>query len=93
LKALGSFGIASITQSVTFLRGAPTPPVDPVEVMGERAGRHANRRLDLADVAGQVEAKSACEVAELSQRDSKRLGVRQTMPKCSPPGRREYVVP
>jgi magnesium chelatase family protein len=39
------------------------PPVEPVEVMGERAGMHANRRLDLADVVGQVEAKWACEVA------------------------------
>ena len=43
--------------------GRPIPPVDPVEVMGERAGRHANRRLDLADVVGQAEAKWACEVA------------------------------
>jgi magnesium chelatase family protein len=32
-------------------------------VAGERAGQHANRRLDLADVVGQVEAKWACEVA------------------------------
>jgi magnesium chelatase family protein len=31
--------------------------------MGERACRHANRHLDLADVVGQVEAKWACEVA------------------------------
>jgi len=57
------FGIASITQLVAFLRGVPVPPVEPIEVAGETAGRHANRRLDLADVVGQVEAKWACEVA------------------------------
>jgi magnesium chelatase family protein len=39
------------------------PDVEPIEVIGERAGKHANRRLDLADVVGQVEAKWACEVA------------------------------
>ena len=37
--------------------------VDPIEVMADPAGKHAKRRLDLADVAGQVEAKWACEVA------------------------------
>ena len=39
------------------------PLVDPIDVMGDTAGRHAMRRLDLADVVGQVEAKWACEVA------------------------------
>ena len=39
------------------------PLVDPIEVMGDLAGKHAMRRLDLADVAGQTEAKWACEVA------------------------------
>ena len=39
------------------------PPVDPIEVIGDRADKHAKRRLDLADVVGQVEAKWACEVA------------------------------
>jgi magnesium chelatase family protein len=39
------------------------PPVDPIEVIGERAGSHAQRLLDLADVVGQIEAKWACEVA------------------------------
>ncbi len=63
VEGIEVFGIASITQLVAFLRGDQIPPVDPVEVMGERAGRHANRRLDLADVVGQVEAKWACEVA------------------------------
>jgi magnesium chelatase family protein len=57
------FGIASITQLVAFLQGIPLPPVEPVEVIGERAGKHAHRRLDLADVVGQAEAKWACEVA------------------------------
>jgi len=57
------FGIASITQLVAFLRDEPMPLVDPIEVMGDTAGTHAKRRLDLADVVGQVEAKWACEVA------------------------------
>src|ERR671911_3234530 len=57
------FGIASISQLVAFLRGEPMPLVDPIEVMGDPAGKPAKRRLDLADVAGQVEAKRACEVA------------------------------
>ena len=39
------------------------PLVDPIEVMGDPAGKHAKRRLDLADVVGQMEAKWACEVA------------------------------
>jgi len=54
---------ASITQLIAFLRGVPMPSVEPIEVMAERADKHANRRLDLADVVGQVEAKWACEVA------------------------------
>ena len=57
------FGIASITQLVAFLRDEPMPLVDPIEVLGDTAGKHAKRRLDLADVVGQVEAKWACEVA------------------------------
>jgi magnesium chelatase family protein len=57
------FGIASISQLVAFLRDEPMPLVDPIEVMGDQAGKHAKRRLDLADVAGQAEAKWACEVA------------------------------
>jgi magnesium chelatase family protein len=63
VEGIGVFGIASITQLVAFLRDEPIPPVYPVEVMGERAGRHAKRHLDLADVVGQLEAKWACELA------------------------------
>jgi magnesium chelatase family protein len=51
-------GLASITQLVAFLRGEPMPLVDPIEVMGDPAGKHAKRRLDLADVVGQAEAVS-----------------------------------
>ena len=54
VEGIEIFGIASITQLIAFLRGTSMPHVEPVEVMGERAGRHANRRLDLADVVGQV---------------------------------------
>jgi magnesium chelatase family protein len=60
--AIDVFGIASISQLVAFLRDEPMPLVDPIQVMGDPAGKHAKRRLDLADVAGQVEAKWACEV-------------------------------
>jgi magnesium chelatase family protein len=63
VEGIEVFGVASITQLVAFLQGTPLPPVEPIEVIGERAGQHANRRLDLADVVGQVEAKWACEVA------------------------------
>jgi magnesium chelatase family protein len=63
VEGIEVFGIASITQLVAFLQDVPMPPVEPIEVMAERAGKHANRRLDLADVVGQVEAKWACEVA------------------------------
>jgi magnesium chelatase family protein len=57
------FGIASITQLVALFRDEPLPLVDPIEVMGDPAGKHAKRHLDLADVVGQLEAKWACEVA------------------------------
>ena len=63
VEGIEVFGIASITQLVAFLRGDPVPLAEPVEVMGEQAGKHASRRLDMADVVNQVEAKWACEVA------------------------------
>jgi magnesium chelatase family protein len=63
VEGIEVFGVASITQLVALLQGIPMPPVEPIDVIGERAGKHADRRLDLADVVGQVEAKWACEVA------------------------------
>jgi magnesium chelatase family protein len=63
VKGIEVFGIASITRLVAFVRGIPMPPVEPIEVVGERAGKHASHRLDLADVVGQVEARWACEVS------------------------------
>ena len=63
VEGIEVFGVASITQLVALLQDNPMPPVEPIEVIGERAGKHADRRLDLADVVGQVEAKWACEVA------------------------------
>ena len=56
VEGIEVFGIASITQLVAFLQGASMPDVEPIEVIGERAGKHANRRLDLADVVGQPAA-------------------------------------
>ena len=63
VEGIEVFGVGSITQLVAFLRGVPMPEVEPIDVVGEPAGKHANRHLDLADVVGQVEAKWACEVA------------------------------
>jgi magnesium chelatase family protein len=36
------FGIASITQLVVFLRDEPRPLVDPIEVLGDPASKHAS---------------------------------------------------
>jgi predicted ATPase with chaperone activity len=74
VDGIGVFGIASITQLVAFPRGVPMPTVEPVEVIAERVGRHANRRLDPADVVGQIEAKWACEVAAVGHQAQRRLG-------------------
>jgi magnesium chelatase family protein len=63
VEGIEVFGIASIIQLVAFLRDEPIPLVDPIEVIGDPASKHAKRRFDLADVVGQVEAKWACEVA------------------------------
>jgi hypothetical protein len=84
-----SFGLASITQLVAFLRGIPMPPVEPVEVMGERAGKDANRRLDMADVVAQVDAKWGCEVAAAGRHHMLfhgSPGVGKTMPAERVPG-------
>jgi magnesium chelatase family protein len=54
VAGIDGFGIASITQLVALLRDEPMPLVDPIEVIGDPAGKHAKRRLGLADVAGQV---------------------------------------
>lgn len=70
-------GIASITQLVAFLEGGPIPPVEPIDVVGEPVGKRASRRLDLADVVGQIEANWACKVATAG---------RQHMLFHSPPG-------
>ncbi len=57
------FGVGSVGQLLALFRGTQMPVVEPVAVASERAGRHAERPLDLADVVGQEEAKWACEVA------------------------------
>jgi len=39
VEGIGVFGIASITQLVAFLQGEPMLVVDPIEVMGDPAGK------------------------------------------------------
>jgi magnesium chelatase family protein len=89
VEGVDLFGLASITQLVAFLRGIPMPPVEPVEVMGERAGKHANRRLDMADLVAQVDAKWGCEVAAAGSHHMLfhgSPGVEETMPAERVPG-------
>ena len=45
-----------ITQLVAFCRAGRLPQADPIDVTGDRAGKHATRRLDLQMWVGQVEA-------------------------------------
>jgi uncharacterized protein UPF0102 len=84
------FGIASITQLVAFLRDEPMPVVDPIEVLGDTAGKHAQRRLDLADVVGQVEAKWACEVALPAGITCSSMARLESAKPCSPSVSRGY---
>jgi magnesium chelatase family protein len=56
------FGVASLGQLVALLSHAPVPDAEPVELpVGSRCV--GDQALDLADVAGQLEAKWAVEVA------------------------------
>jgi hypothetical protein len=63
---------------------APDALVEAVEVIGERAGQHASRRLDMADVVGQVEAKWACEVAAAGRHHMLFHGRLASARRCSP---------
>lgn len=56
-------GVAALSQLIALFRHEPWPDVEPVEVPEGAGLRPPDRRLDLADVAGQVEAKWALEVA------------------------------
>ena len=56
-------GVASLGQLVALLNGEPVPEVEPIEVGSEPVATDATKQLDLADVAGQLEAKWALEVA------------------------------
>lgn len=55
-------GVASLAQLIALLTSEPVPEADPVDLpVGTRHG--GDQQLDLADVAGQLEAKWAVEVA------------------------------
>ncbi|MFC7626056.1 YifB family Mg chelatase-like AAA ATPase [Microlunatus sp. GCM10028923] len=55
-------GIASLSQLIALARGDRVPAAEPVELMDDH-GPPVDRQLDLADVAGQLEARWALEVA------------------------------
>jgi magnesium chelatase family protein len=57
------FGVASLGQLVAVLRGEPVPDVPEDKPTGADRPIVDRRQLDLADVAGQLEAKWAIEVA------------------------------
>jgi len=57
------FGVASLGQLVALFNSQPMPVVEPIELSGESAQEVSTKRLDLADVVGQLEAKWALEVA------------------------------
>lgn len=55
-------GVASLRQLVAFFRGDPVPEAEPVDLVGDQRPPVDPGR-DLADVAGQLEARWALEVA------------------------------
>lgn len=63
VEGIEVFGVASLGQLVALLRNEPVPFVVPIEVAGESATTQSTKQLDLADVAGQLDAKWALEVA------------------------------
>ena len=63
VEGIEVLGVASLSQLVALFRGDPTPVVEPVEVPPPAGVISAGPALDLADVAGQLEAKWALEVA------------------------------
>lgn len=63
VQGIDVVGIASVLHLIALLRGEPFEVPDPVVLAEEREAPAAYRRLDLADVVGQVEAKWAVEVA------------------------------
>jgi magnesium chelatase family protein len=67
-------GVASLSQLVALLNHQVIPEVEPIEVTGESAQLVAARQLDLADVAGQLEAKWALEVAAAGRHHMLLLG-------------------
>ncbi|MFT4164998.1 MAG: YifB family Mg chelatase-like AAA ATPase [Microlunatus sp.] len=62
VEGIDVLGVASLAQLVALLAHEPVPDAEPVELPIE-AAHHGDPALDLADVAGQLEAKWAVEVA------------------------------
>lgn len=62
VEGIDVLGVASLAQLVALLAHEPVPDAEPVELPIETA-HHGDPALDLADVAGQLEAKWAVEVA------------------------------
>jgi len=63
VEGIDVFGVASLSQLVAVLNAEPVPEVEPIEVTAEPVRSGTAKALDLADVAGQIEAKWALEVA------------------------------
>ena len=57
------FGVASLAQLIALLQHEPVPDVEPVDLAPTTPADRHRPALDLADVAGQLEAKWALEVA------------------------------
>ena len=63
VEGIDVLGVASLAQLVALLAHEPVPDAEPVDLPTEAARSDEDPALDLADVAGQLEAKWAVEVA------------------------------
>ena len=54
VEGIEVFGVASITQLVAFLQGIRLPPVEPAEVIGERAGKMGQPRHGGIEILGKL---------------------------------------
>ncbi|WP_041789858.1 YifB family Mg chelatase-like AAA ATPase [Microlunatus phosphovorus] len=63
VEGIDVLGVASLAQLIALLAHEPVPDAEPVDLPVEAAHDSGDPALDLADVAGQLEAKWAVEVA------------------------------